>query len=383
MSSWVLFKFKSSKEPTKITFDGTGITVFELKREIITISRLGDGTEFDLFIYDEGSNEEYTDDTAIIPRSSMVIARRLPAARAGHGKAARYVSGRMPVHARRMEKSNADITAQAAMSNAKTEQEKIDAMFNVEAEQWKKTQHEMSHAKVVPFKGQKKPNMPERPLPPGYICHRCQQKGHWIYDCPTNDDPNFVPKPKLKKTTGIPRSFLERVEKTDDDNEDPNDESKHKGYMIDADGNRVRVKTDTASWEKEQARQKAAAAQKQAAEKENKELEERGLECPIDHRLFDVPMKTPCCSKTYCNQCIEDALVENDLVCPNCGKEVLLDGLLPDTEMAKKIKAYRDEKAAADAKAKEAAQEAEETQETEHIEANESKQEGKDAVLPS
>src|ERR1700760_685334 len=137
MSSWVLFKFKSSKEPTKITFDGTGITVFELKREIITISRLGDGTEFDLFIYDEGSNEEYTDDTAIIPRSSMVIARRTSAARPGHGKAARYVSGRMPVHARRNDiKTNNGADALAAMNSAKTETEKIAAMFAAEDDQW-------------------------------------------------------------------------------------------------------------------------------------------------------------------------------------------------------------------------------------------------------
>jgi protein MPE1 len=57
MSSWVLFKFKSSKEPTRISFDGTGITVFELKREIINVSHLGNGTEFDLVIYDEGTNE--------------------------------------------------------------------------------------------------------------------------------------------------------------------------------------------------------------------------------------------------------------------------------------------------------------------------------------
>jgi protein MPE1 len=61
MSSWVLFKFKSSKEPTRISFDGTGITVFELKREIINVSHLGNGTEFDLVIYDEGTNEGMLD----------------------------------------------------------------------------------------------------------------------------------------------------------------------------------------------------------------------------------------------------------------------------------------------------------------------------------
>ena len=40
-----------------MTFDGTGISVFELKREIITQSRLGDGTDFELSIYNEDTGE--------------------------------------------------------------------------------------------------------------------------------------------------------------------------------------------------------------------------------------------------------------------------------------------------------------------------------------
>ncbi|KAK5093041.1 Protein mpe1, partial [Cryomyces antarcticus] len=100
MSSSVFFKFKSQKDPQRVTFDGTGISVFELKREIITSSRLGDGTDFDLAIYNQDTNEEYDDDTAIITRSTSVIARRLPASKPGQGRAARYVSGRMPVSAK-------------------------------------------------------------------------------------------------------------------------------------------------------------------------------------------------------------------------------------------------------------------------------------------
>tara|TARA_R110002060_G_scaffold11883_3_gene17121 strand:+ start:168 stop:389 length:222 start_codon:yes stop_codon:yes gene_type:complete len=57
MSSSVFFKFKSQKEPQQIKFDGTGISVFELKREIIITSRLGDGTDFDLDIFDEDAKE--------------------------------------------------------------------------------------------------------------------------------------------------------------------------------------------------------------------------------------------------------------------------------------------------------------------------------------
>lgn len=57
MSSSVFFKFKSQKEPSRVTFDGTGISVFELKRQIIQINRLGDGSDFDLAIYNQDSNE--------------------------------------------------------------------------------------------------------------------------------------------------------------------------------------------------------------------------------------------------------------------------------------------------------------------------------------
>ncbi len=57
MTSSVFFRFKSSKEPTRVAFDGTGISVFELKREIITMNKLGDGTDFELKISTEDTNE--------------------------------------------------------------------------------------------------------------------------------------------------------------------------------------------------------------------------------------------------------------------------------------------------------------------------------------
>ena len=57
MSSSVFFKFKSQKEPTRVEFDGTGISVFELKRDIILKSGLGDGADFDLAIYTDDGKE--------------------------------------------------------------------------------------------------------------------------------------------------------------------------------------------------------------------------------------------------------------------------------------------------------------------------------------
>lgn len=57
MSSSVFYKFKSQKEPSRVEFDGTGISVFELKRDIIIKSGLGDGSDFDLSIFNDDSTE--------------------------------------------------------------------------------------------------------------------------------------------------------------------------------------------------------------------------------------------------------------------------------------------------------------------------------------
>lgn len=57
MSSSISFRFKSQKDSQRVQFDGTSVSVWEAKRAIITQSNLGDGTDFDLAIYNEDSNE--------------------------------------------------------------------------------------------------------------------------------------------------------------------------------------------------------------------------------------------------------------------------------------------------------------------------------------
>lgn len=75
MSSSVHFKFKSQKEPSRVTFDGTGISVFELKREIINQSRLGDGTDFELSIYNEDTGEGKLNEPIILEFITPLLAR--------------------------------------------------------------------------------------------------------------------------------------------------------------------------------------------------------------------------------------------------------------------------------------------------------------------
>jgi len=87
MSGHVYYRFKSQKDFQRIIFEGIGISVWDLKREIILESKMGKGTDFDFAIYNADTDEEYANDHTIIPRSSSVIARRLPPKRPGHGNA--------------------------------------------------------------------------------------------------------------------------------------------------------------------------------------------------------------------------------------------------------------------------------------------------------
>jgi protein MPE1 len=123
---------------------------------------------------------------------------------------------------------------------------------------------------------------------------------------------------------------------------------KNSGVMVNADGDFVVANPDKAAWEVYQEKMKAsaAAAAEAAAAEGSKELRARGLECPIDKRMFLEPTKTPCCQQTYCNECITNALIESDFVCPGCSTEgVLLDNLTADDEAVSKIKTYEAEKA--------------------------------------
>lgn len=96
---------------------------------------------------------EYDDDTAIIPRSTTIIARRLPPMKPGAGRAARYMSGKMPVTAKnnsRKEQSSQPskpsngVNGNARAESAMTEDERMAAMFEAQTENWSAQQAEMA-----------------------------------------------------------------------------------------------------------------------------------------------------------------------------------------------------------------------------------------------
>jgi len=98
---------------------------------------------------------EYDDDTTIIPRSTSIIARRLPPLKAGAGRAARYMSGKMPVNAKNFSrkeqlaskagvKQSASTSGSMKLNSAMTEEERMAAMFQAQSEQWSAQQEELA-----------------------------------------------------------------------------------------------------------------------------------------------------------------------------------------------------------------------------------------------
>ena len=89
----------------------------------------------------------------MIPRSTTVIAKRLPAIKAGRGGASRYVSGKMPQNAKNSHRIEPPITKSlsstspsgaTALNVAQNEEERIAALFKMGADQWVQQQQEMA-----------------------------------------------------------------------------------------------------------------------------------------------------------------------------------------------------------------------------------------------
>ncbi len=87
-----------------------------------------------------------------------MVARRQPAIKPGAGRAARYVSGKMPISAKnagRKEQtakasvSKSNHSAISQMNNAMTEEEKMAAMFAAQTEQWSAQQEELSQLVIL------------------------------------------------------------------------------------------------------------------------------------------------------------------------------------------------------------------------------------------
>lgn len=380
MSSVVYYKFLHQKNKSVIHFDGTSISVFDLKKEIITQNQLGSGQDFNLRLYhSEQPDQEYELDQDVIPRSSYVLAKRSPAfVKLGkYNNALRYVTGKPRINRKAITSTiSSGQTANSSLSvpiqqldeNA-TEEDRIKLMFQNQSNAWEQTQEDLAHHKMVfnkPTAASTANKQDDHP-PPGYICYRCGKKDHWIKNCPTNNDPNFEGK-KIMRTTGIPKSYLKTISREEVESKANTLTTNDNGDVVDSEGNVILITdegdyaiamADSKTWQNYQEKLQNAALKSKREyelklvteiEKDNK-LEFLDPLANTKTVLSPPIVMTPCCTDStklqsmknfnYNQPELERVLIDNDFHCPNCGKaDVFLDSVIPNKDLEDKLQEY-------------------------------------------
>ena len=191
----VRFKFKNDLDYQPIPCDGYHISVRDLKKSIIRRKKFGKVTDFDLVVTNSQTSHVYNDDDELISKNTTLVVQRAPLTdgkkKVWEEELAQVAPDLFPSSASGSSFAgipSLNITASAGDS----EEDKISKMMSNSSEMY-------SEKHWTKYKGQRALPEGSKP-PPHWKCSKCLGN-HWVSDCPfANND--------MKRTTGIPRSFL-------------------------------------------------------------------------------------------------------------------------------------------------------------------------------
>ncbi|XP_067279671.1 E3 ubiquitin-protein ligase RBBP6-like isoform X2 [Pseudorasbora parva] len=169
-------------------------------------------------------------------------------------------------------------------------------------------------------------------LPPNYVCFRCGIPGHHIKNCPTNEGERFAPGKPVRKSSGIPRSFLLEVEDPD-----------RRGVMMDRSGKYVIPIMDAEAYTVGMKAKRLFPDQPSSSSSSSEDPVPGSLLCLICKDLLTDAVTIPCCRSSYCDQCVRTCLLESDgHVCPTCGQsDVSPDALTANTVLRQEVNHFR------------------------------------------
>ncbi|KAF1536739.1 E3 ubiquitin-protein ligase RBBP6, partial [Eudyptula minor] len=153
---------------------------------------------------------------------------------------------------------------------------------------------------------------PLGPPPPSHTCFRCGKLGHYI-----KIDKNFESVPRIRKSTGIPRSFMVEVN-------DPNT----KGAMPTSSG-KYAIPTINEAYARGKKEKPPFLPEEPSSSSPDEPIPD-GLFCLICKDLMTDAAVIPCCGNSYCDECIRTAVLESEEhTCPTCHQtEVSPDALV-------------------------------------------------------
>ncbi|XP_062263659.1 E3 ubiquitin-protein ligase RBBP6-like isoform X2 [Platichthys flesus] len=316
----VHYKFSSRLSYDTAVFDGPHITLRDLKKQIMARERLRSG-DCDLQITNAQSKQEYTDDEGLIPKGASVIVRRIPIIGGKSGSSNKTHHNDRSVtqlqHAYEVVKAVDDQASSSTLDLFSKMTNLAEADVS-EEDKIKFLQNQSAYDSV---------NYSKRfgtVLPANYTCYRCGNTGHHIRNCPTSgQDKNYEAPLRIKKSSGIPRSFMVEV-----------DDPSVKGAMLTNCGRYAVAAIDAKAY---------AIGKKEKPpffqqDKPKSEVEEdpipEELLCLICHDLLSDAVVIPCCGNSYCDDCIRTTLLDSEEhVCPTCSQS----DVSPDTLIANKF----------------------------------------------
>ncbi|GKY98272.1 hypothetical protein MPSEU_000784800 [Mayamaea pseudoterrestris] len=352
MSSTILYKFRSGTNFEALSLPGTSARLLDVKKAIVAAKKLDQGSiEFDLAVKDATTNEDYTDESMLLPRGTRVVVQRLPAAK-GQGFLARVARAQMTGFAGSAASGAA--ASGAAPDNFYTidgrgqdEDEEFVSSTSVEDKELAalRAATEAAGTAVIPMTmaraGMRQTAIAgSGPPPPRFNNHgagvRQQQQR-------PNADPELREQEKQlmpkKRATGIPRTFLNLSAAPDGTGDgDPN----------------VPLLQPNVSGFKELLNRGGGLSE--LATGGRKDLDyalkltsttiPEYLLCAICHSVVRDAMMLPWDTegRTTCDFCIRDALTKSGFRCPLTGQEgVSPDDLLPNHALRKAAQSFINE----------------------------------------
>ena len=219
MTSVVYFKFKNSITQEQITFDGSVIQIGDVKRLIALKRGLGAEGAVELTLFDSNTSDEYSDDSKVIPRNSLVLVKRAPATKLQPLQASaapithnRIVNNSIPVQPTvTTQQQPADDFGGDVFSDQPTApvvaSEEDAALQNLLAGTAATWQREVRQGAA---RGRGRGRGRTAGVPYDYRCPRCEAVGvHWLTDCPTHGNPEYD-KRRVRPPVGIPMTRLAR-----------------------------------------------------------------------------------------------------------------------------------------------------------------------------